>query len=69
MMSKRTVHYFTVYDVVNDQKVRRGPATLDAITMARGRALLETAHEIDESDLDGDGFTRWKGQPKPPDSK
>ena len=28
-MGKRTVHYLTVYDVVSDQNVRRGPATLE----------------------------------------
>ena len=68
-MSKRTVYYFTVYDVVIDQNVRRGPATLDAIDKAGGEPLLEPAHGIDESDLDDDGFTGWKGQPKPSDSK
>ena len=68
-MSKRTVYYFTRFDVVSGRTVRLGPARLEAITMARGEAILDTEHEIDESDLDGDGYAGWKRQTKPPDSK
>jgi hypothetical protein len=51
------VYYFTKYDVTTDQKTRsKRPATLEAIDRVGGEALPLTVIEVDESQLDADGF-------------
>lgn len=51
------VYYFTKYDITTDQKTRsRRPATLETITRVDGEPLLLTGVEVDESQLDAEGF-------------
>jgi hypothetical protein len=52
-----TVFSFTVYDI-NSDKIKLSPrkATRDAIARAQGTLLEETAQEVDEAHLDGNGF-------------
>jgi hypothetical protein len=59
-MAMVTVYRFEVYNVVTDQTtVRPREGTLDAILRTRRlQPLMETAREVDESELDGDGFVR-----------
>ena len=54
-----TVYFFTKYDILSDQTIRsKRPATLEAIRLAFGQPLMETAEEISAYDLDEDGFRR-----------
>jgi hypothetical protein len=59
---KVTVYFFEKYDIATDNTVRsKRPATLDTINKVHGQAIDETALEIDETDLDGDGFRKREG--------
>ena len=54
-----TVYFFEKYDITAGQVVRsKRPATLDVITSLDAQALMPTAIEIDESELDEDGFRK-----------
>ena len=59
-MAKATVYYFTFFDRDKGETVRsRRPGTLDAIAktrMASVNPLIRTAREVDESELDKNGF-------------
>ena len=55
-----TVYYYTFFNLVTGRKLRRGPATLLAIERAGGQPLMETAQEVDDSELDAEGFVRRK---------
>ena len=60
-MGIKTVFFFEKYDIVKGETVRsKRPATLEAITRAKGAALKDTAQEVDESSLDGNGFLMIK---------
>lgn len=55
-MPKITVYYFTGYNITTDQIIRsKRMATLEAIKTFNGTPLMETAKEVDTSDLDGNG--------------
>ena len=55
-MQKVTVYYFTKYDGRTDQEVRpRRMATLEFITRIQGHPLMDTAKEVDASELDAEG--------------
>ena len=54
-----TVYYFEKYQILTDEIVRsKRPATLEAISRSRGQALMSTALEIDEAELDRNGFRK-----------
>jgi hypothetical protein len=59
-MAKATVYYFTFFDKDKGEIVRpRRPGTLEAIAntrMASVKPLISTAREVDESELDDNGF-------------
>jgi hypothetical protein len=59
-MAKATVYYFTFFDRDKGETVRpRRPGTLEAIAntrMASVKPLISTAQEVDESELDDNGF-------------
>lgn len=59
-MAKVFVYYFTFFDRAKGENVRpRRPGTLEAIASTRRayvKPLLNTALEVDESDLDDEGF-------------
>ena len=57
------VYYFTAYDQIA-KKIKRmaRTATLDAIAAAHGKALAETAQEVDVSRLDKNGFLLPQGK-------
>jgi len=56
-MQKVKVYYFTTYNIMTDETKRMPrPATLEAISAARGTAIEETVQEVDISRLDGNGF-------------
>jgi hypothetical protein len=56
-MKKVTVFYFECYDTGSHEMVRsKRPATRAAIARCKGVAIEETANEVEESWLDGDGF-------------
>ena len=56
-MKSVTVYFFEKYDIKTDQSVRsKRPATLEAITRVDGQAIMATALEIEETELDGNGF-------------
>jgi hypothetical protein len=59
-MGKATVYYFTFFDTTKSALVRpRRPGTLEAIGntgLESVKPLLRTALEVDESELDEDGF-------------
>jgi len=58
-MKDITVYFFECYDINTDMFVRsQRPATLDAITKVCGQAIMETALEIDEAELDDEGFRK-----------
>ncbi len=58
-MKKVTVYFFEGYDIINDKFIRsQRPATLDTITKVCGQAIMETALEIDEAELDDEGFRK-----------
>jgi hypothetical protein len=57
-----TVYYYEIGDLQTGENVRRGPATLEAITMARGRPLFETGDQVALSEIDGDGFAARLGE-------
>ena len=62
-MKKVTVYFFEKYDITTDRNVRsKRPATLDTINSVHGQAIVETALEIDETELDGDGVRKSDGQ-------
>ena len=55
-MSKITVYYFTKYDINTDQEVRsKRMATLEFINRIEGAPLMDTAKEINVTDLDENG--------------
>ena len=59
-MAKATVYYFTFFDRDKGETVRpRRPGTLEAIVktrMVNVKPLINTALEVDESELDDEGF-------------
>ena len=59
-MGKATVYYFTFFDTDKSAMVRpRRPGTLEAIGktgLENLKPLMRTALEVDESELDDDGF-------------
>jgi hypothetical protein len=59
-MAKVLVYYFTFFDRDKRENVRpRRPGTLEAIARTRRayvKPLLNTALEVEESDLDDEGF-------------
>jgi hypothetical protein len=59
-MAKATVYYFTFFDVDKRETVRpRRPGTLEAIAntcMTSVKPLIRTAQDVDESELDRNGF-------------
>jgi len=60
-MKKVTVYYFKKWDDSTHQNLRsKHPGTLEAIKRAEGTELMETALEVDEAELDDNGF--WKKQ-------
>ena len=60
-MAKVKVYYFKAWDGYEWNDVRSPrQATLEAIATAEGKAMMETAIEIDESELDGNGFRKVK---------
>jgi hypothetical protein len=58
---KRVVYDYTVHNLVTGRTLRRGPATPEAIEKEGGELIPETRREVDESEVDGDGFVRRKG--------
>ena len=59
-MGKATVYYYTFFDTDTGETVRpRRPGTLEAIEnahLADAKPLMGTALEVDESELDEEGF-------------
>jgi hypothetical protein len=56
-MPKVTVYCFTGYHINTDQTINsKHMATLEAIKKSSGVPLMETAKEVDASELDGNGF-------------
>jgi hypothetical protein len=54
-----TVYFFEKYDITSDQVIRsKRPATIAAIERVRGEAIKNTAQDIDQDDIDEDGFRR-----------
>lgn len=69
-MAKITVYYFTKGDITAGQTIRsQHLATLAKISKLGGEPIKETATEINESDLDGNGFYIPPLSKKNPDSK
>jgi hypothetical protein len=60
MMGKAvSVYYFRTYDITVGEYVQsERPATLHAIRRSRGEPIRETAVQIDESELDDEGFRK-----------
>ena len=57
MDDKVTIYFFKKFDVVKGKyQNSKRPATLEAIARARGEAIMESAVEIEPSQLDDDGF-------------
>lgn len=56
------VYFYTVFNAVTGRKLRRGPATLEAIEKDGGKPEMETETDIDDSELDEHGFARRKPQ-------
>ena len=53
------VYFFRKYDINNDEFIRsKRPATREAIDRVRGEVLEDTAIQIDDSEVDGDGFRK-----------
>jgi len=63
-MSKITVYYFKKWDIYLDKNVQsKSMATFEKINEIQGALpLLETAKEVDTSNLDPDGFYQEKKQ-------
>lgn len=60
-MPKITVYYFKKYDIRMDKYLRSKSMTaLEKITEIHATPLIETAKEIDTSNLAPDGFYREK---------
>ncbi len=60
-MKDITVYFFEKWDNKEGKNIRsKRQATLDAIAVARGRAIIETALHVDESELDDNGFRKKK---------
>ena len=58
-MGKITVYHFRNYNHdTRQQETSQRPATLSAIKRARATPIPETALEVDEEDVDPDGFYR-----------
>jgi hypothetical protein len=58
-MKKVTVYFFECFDIIKGQNIRsERPGTLEAITRSNGRPIMETALEIDEAEVDGNGLQR-----------
>jgi hypothetical protein len=54
-----TVYFFEKYDIVTDKTVRsKRPATREAISKVCGIPIESTGLEVNEADLDGDGFRK-----------
>lgn len=57
LVNTMLVYNFTWYDINSDQIVKSPrKATLDAIAIAKGTPMQETAEEVDFTALDGNGF-------------
>jgi hypothetical protein len=57
---KRVVYDYIVHNLVTGRTLRRGPATPEAIEKEGGELIPETRREVDESEVDDDGFVRRK---------
>ena len=58
-MSQVAVYHFYGYDKDTVARVRsKRPATRDAIERAHGEIIEETGTEVDEAQLDGNGFLK-----------
>ncbi len=59
-MKKVKVYFFQKYHVMSDKNVglSKRRATLQAIAKVEGEPIIETALEIDETELDLDGFQK-----------
>jgi uncharacterized membrane protein len=58
-MAKVEVYFFRTWDHAPGENVTsKRAATLEAIEGGLGTAILDTRHEVDESDLDGNGMVR-----------
>lgn len=56
-MPKVTVYCFTGYNIITDKTLpSKHMATLETIKGLKGSPLMETAKEVDTSELDGNGF-------------
>ena len=52
-MKKVKVYFFQKYQISSDKNVRsKRRATIQAITKVKGKAIIETALEIDVTELD-----------------
>ena len=53
------VYYFRRFHIVRgEMEYSQRPATLEAIARSRGEPLMSTALEIDEAELDSNGFRK-----------
>ncbi len=59
---KRVVYDYVVHNLVTGRTLRRGPATPEAIEKVGGELIPETRREVDESEIDDNGFVRRKGE-------
>ena len=60
-MKDITVYFFEKWDNKEGKNIRsKRHATLDAIAVARGRAIIESALQVDKSELDDNGFRKKK---------
>ncbi len=59
---KRVVYDYIVHNLVTGRTLRRGPATPEAIEKQGGELIPETRREVDESEIDDNGFVRRKGE-------
>jgi hypothetical protein len=60
-MKKATVYFFEKFDAITGRNVRsERPAILETITRVNGQPIMETALEVDEAELDGNGFRRQR---------
>lgn len=58
-MKKVTMYFFEKFAVVEGVNIRSShPGTLEAIARAKGEPLMDTGFEIDEAELDGNGFQK-----------
>ena len=60
-MAKVTVYFFTGYDIRGDEVLQsKSMATLDNIMIYCGKPLMHTGLEVDDSELNENGFYKVK---------